>query len=127
LKPLEIKGWVNGNLYLPTSERLGILPIPVDVRVNSGIAEFTVGVNTKKVAHTYLAQMQGTRKAVLPVHTAEEGDLFTDLMATEPTFNSRVKGPTFKLAVKVWNERAENSDNVFYKVRWVLSQISSFY
>jgi hypothetical protein len=35
-----MKGWVNRNLYLPTSEQISILPVPDDVQVASGMAEF---------------------------------------------------------------------------------------
>jgi len=38
INPCEIKGWINGNLYIQTEERLGILPLPEDVRRSSGMA-----------------------------------------------------------------------------------------
>src|SRR6266700_2422397 len=74
--PVHITGWVNGSLYLPTREWLGILPIPTDVRQSSGMAEFNSSTIDKKQPHLYLAQMQGTRKAILPVHTPAEHNLF---------------------------------------------------
>ena len=48
-----MKGWVNGNLYLPTSEQLGILPVPDDVRLASGMAEFNLLSADKKQPHMY--------------------------------------------------------------------------
>ncbi|EDR10701.1 uncharacterized protein LACBIDRAFT_324541 [Laccaria bicolor S238N-H82] len=41
--PIQISGWVNGNLYTPTTEVLGILPIPDIVRTSSGMAIPTSG------------------------------------------------------------------------------------
>lgn len=117
VNPPEIKGWVNGNLYLPTSERLGVLPIPSDVRQSSGMAEFTSSVTNKNQPHNYLAQMQGTRKPILPVHTPAERDLFQKLMKSNPVFNTQSTGPIWKLAVKVWNEHADAETGIFYKVR----------
>lgn len=114
--PIEIQGWVNGNLYVPTSERMGILPIPDDVWHSSGMAEFSPILDGPKQAHQYLAQKQGTRKAILPVHTSAEIDLFWHLMEANPAFNSTSSGPIWKLAVKVWNEIADREDGVFYKV-----------
>ncbi|KAF6764006.1 hypothetical protein DFP72DRAFT_956173 [Ephemerocybe angulata] len=127
-RPMEMQGWVNGNLYLPTTERLGILPIPEDVRLSSGIAAGSVvlspGGSKSKIPHAYLARMQGTRKAILPVHTDEEKALFRALMASNPAFNSRTTGPTWKLAVKVWNEHAETSKHVYYKL---VEQLKSYF
>ena len=37
-KPLA--GWVNGNLYKPTAEVFGILPLPNDVHQESSMQEF---------------------------------------------------------------------------------------
>jgi hypothetical protein len=118
VNPTQITGWVNGNLYLPTKERLGILPIPSDVRHSSGMAEFNIATIDKKQPHLYLARMQGTRKAILPVHTPAEHNLFRDLMKSNPVFNTQSSGPMWKLAVKVWNEFADTSkeSDIFYKV-----------
>ncbi len=82
------------------------------------MAEFipTDTSSRKNQPHLYLARMQGTRKAILPVHTPAERDLFSKLMATNNAFNSPSTGPTWKLAVKVWNERADIESDVYYKV-----------
>ncbi|EKM73567.1 hypothetical protein AGABI1DRAFT_134505 [Agaricus bisporus var. burnettii JB137-S8] len=40
INPIQIGGWVNGNLYVPTSESLGILPIPDDIRDLSGMMKY---------------------------------------------------------------------------------------
>jgi len=122
IDPLQIKGWVNGNLYLPTRERVGILPVPHDVQQSSGMAAFNPNLDQQQ-PHVYLASMQGTHKAILPVHTPAEHDLFRLLMRTHPTFNTQSTGPVWKLAVKVWNEQADREPTVFYKVRLVFLQL----
>ena len=110
----QITGWVNGSLYLPTKERLGILPIPSDVRHSSEMAEFNIATD-KNQPHIYLARMQGTQKAILPVHTPAEHKLFRDLMRSNPVFNTQTSGPIWKLAVKVWNKFADKESGIFYK------------
>src|SRR6266446_1171478 len=70
----QISGWINGNLYIASKEVLGILPIPDDVRISSGMQAYFSLSELKK--HSFLAKMQGTHKAVLPVHTKAEKDLF---------------------------------------------------
>lgn len=83
------------------------------------MAEFIpISSSGKKRPHLYLARMQGTRKAILPVHTPAERELFSKLMATNKAFNSLSTGPTWKLAVKVWNEHADVERDVYYKVRY---------
>ena len=113
--PCEIKGWTNGNLYIQTEERLGILPLPEDVRRLSGMSKYNPNLNTKH-PHRYLARMQGTLKAILPIHTTEEHALFRKLMIEDSAFNSKDAGPSWKLAVRVWNKYADKNDNIFYKV-----------
>ena len=98
-KPLA--GWVNGNLYKPTSEVFGILPVPDDVRQESGMQAFDSDFDYKQ-RHGFLASKQGTRKPVLPIHTNTEHKLFKMLMANDPSFNCD-NGPSWKLAVRTWN------------------------
>ncbi|EKM75414.1 hypothetical protein AGABI1DRAFT_64645 [Agaricus bisporus var. burnettii JB137-S8] len=66
--------------------------------------------------HWFMASMQNTRKAVLPVHTQAERDLFRSLMETEPSFSPRSGGPCWNDAVIKWNEYAEKTDGVYYKL-----------
>jgi hypothetical protein len=54
--PLHITRWVNGNLFLPTSEVLGILPIPEEIRHSSGMAEYLLASPAQKQKHHFLAQ-----------------------------------------------------------------------
>ena len=117
--PLPITGWVNGNLFLPTSEVLGILPIPEEIRHSSGMAEYLrLSQNpTQKQKHHFLAQRQGTRKAILPVHTTAEHDLFRKLMTESSAFNPADGGqPQWAIGVKIWNAHADSQDEIWYKV-----------
>jgi hypothetical protein len=113
--PTLIGGWVNGNLYVPTAEVIGILPIPDDVRELSAMAPY-VHSSTNHQKYSFIASMQGTRKPVLPVHTASEEQYFRTLMNTDPSFSPQSGEPHWGEAVKVWNSNAEVQDGVYYKV-----------
>ena len=115
--PIEINGWVNGNLYIQSDEQLGIILIPDDVRRSCGMAEYNPNVDLKQ-PHCYLACMQGTRKAILPVHTSEEQALFRKLITTNNDFkfNSKSAHGSSRAACE-WNKHADNEKNVFYKVQ----------
>ncbi|KAF8056942.1 hypothetical protein FPV67DRAFT_1637573 [Lyophyllum atratum] len=111
----RITGWVNGNLYQQTSEVSGILPIPDDVRRNSGMSEFDPVLDSKQ-HHHFLAAMQGTRKPILPIHTLAEKELFSQLMREDESFNSPTSAPNWKQAVKVWNRFADVNEKISYKL-----------
>ncbi len=114
--PPLIEGWVNCDLYLPTSETLGILPVPPDIRAANGMAEFNPNLDCQRTHH-YLAKMQGTHKAILPIHTPAEHELFHALMKSDQAFRaSRSTGPNWKQCAKVWNSHADRSDGIYYKV-----------
>ena len=117
LTPTFMTGWVNGNLYTPTSV-LGILPIADDIRLSSGMAEYIPILHRNEVAPRYrfLAELQGTRKPVLPVHTSAEKILFKELLENNPAFSSESGDPQWKLAVRIWNAEADVRNEVFYKV-----------
>ena len=116
---IPITGWVNGNLYVATNETLGILPIPGDVRDSSGMAPFVdIADSTKKLPkHKFLAEMQGTHKAILPVHTSSEKGLFRTLMENDRHFNLPDGSlPNWNQATRVWNAWADKTNDVWYKV-----------
>jgi len=104
----QITGWVNGNYYVPTTEALGILPIPPEIRESSGMAPYISGpivnLNTgkkkKPQPHDFLAKMQGTRKPVLPIHTKAEKLMFRTLMSCNRGFNPpNISEPPWNQAV----------------------------
>lgn len=116
-EPIVISGWVNGNLYMPTKEIIGILPIPAETRLLSGMAEYVTPLaDSKHRKYQYLAAMQGTRKAVLPVHSPSERKLFHKLTSHD-SFSPRNGEPRWRDAVRIWNAEAIESDDISYKVR----------
>jgi hypothetical protein len=108
---------------MATRETLGILPVPGDIRDSSGMAPFVdIADHTEKPPkHHFLAEMQGTRKAILPIHTASEKTLFRTLMESNQYFNPADGSlPNWNAAVKVWNAWADRTEDVWYKVRFFL-------
>lgn len=114
INPVHITGWVNANLYLPSNEVFGILPIPQQIRTETAMTEYIPSLD-KKQRHRFLAEMQEVHKPVLPVHNSLEKELFRHLMETNTEFNSP-SGPIWKKAVKVWNHYTNTNNNIFYKV-----------
>uniref|UniRef100_A0A8H8CGB6 3'-5' exonuclease n=1 Tax=Psilocybe cubensis TaxID=181762 RepID=A0A8H8CGB6_PSICU len=126
INPVQIDGWVNGNLYSPTTEVLGILPIPESIRTATGMLPYnsnTVIPNQPQM-HQYLANIQGTRKPVLPVHTATEKKLFHDLIKSHAAFSPVSGEPQWRDAVPVWNAKADITNDVSYKL---VEQLSAYY
>ncbi|KAJ6538419.1 hypothetical protein B0H10DRAFT_2254857 [Mycena sp. CBHHK59/15] len=111
--PIPLMGWVNGNLYEPTNGVAGVLPIPADIRVKSGMAQFEASLHSKQ-RHRYLAALQGTRKPVLPIHSPAEKDLFHDLMAANPANFSSPSG--IDELVRLWNSHANIKKDISYKL-----------
>ncbi|KAF8815733.1 hypothetical protein BYT27DRAFT_7079187, partial [Phlegmacium glaucopus] len=111
-----------------TTETLGILPIPPEIRESSGMAAYISGpivnLNTgekkKPQRYNFLAQMQGTRKPVLPVHTMAERLMFRTLISHNREFNPpNTSEPPWNQAVKVWNASVDESDEtsgLYYKL-----------
>ncbi|KAJ6546376.1 hypothetical protein B0H10DRAFT_2243630 [Mycena sp. CBHHK59/15] len=108
-------GWVNGNLYQPTNEVTGVLPIPEDIRLNSGMARFEPSLDSKRLHH-HLASLQGTRKAVLPIHNTTEKDLFRTLMSGQDTLGNFSSATQVEKAVRIWNAHADTKDDIYYKL-----------
>jgi hypothetical protein len=119
---------IRGFLRIVADSTMFISPLfcfAFDIRHSSGMAEFNTSTIDRKQPHLYLAQMPGTRKAILPVHTSAEHDLFRRLMKSNPVFNTQSSGPIWKLAVKVWNEFADKQSGIFYKVHFPESVMCS--
>ncbi|KAG6826161.1 hypothetical protein H0H92_000919 [Tricholoma furcatifolium] len=109
--PPKMLGWVNGNLYQPTNEASGVLPIPLEAQTKSGMGSYIPSLHSAQ-RHHFLASMQGTRKPVLPVHNAKERELFCTLMASNSTFNDPITGRKWEAAVPIWNNEAEGLDEL---------------
>ncbi|KAJ7742021.1 hypothetical protein B0H16DRAFT_1861405 [Mycena metata] len=106
--------WVNGNLYTKTEQSAGIIQIPKSVRELVKIHPFNQETDSGQ-KQAYLAKMQGTRRPVLPVHTIAEKQLFAELMRTSPTFQKCSTSMSIA-AAEIWNRRAENADDIYYKL-----------
>ncbi|KAF6747999.1 hypothetical protein DFP72DRAFT_1174556 [Ephemerocybe angulata] len=115
---------LNTNFYAPTKEVIGVLRIPESVKSDSGILSSLepnqADSRTPKQQQLFLARLQGTRKAILPVHTAREKALFNNLMRTNPAFNPPTRGgqPNWREATCVWNREADVSDDIYYKINF---------
>jgi hypothetical protein len=71
---------VNGDLYTPTGETVGILSIPNLTCAAADIDQSYSSLTENKMKHSFLAWQQGTKYAVIVVHTMEEKVLFKTLM-----------------------------------------------
>ena len=95
-------GWINGDLYVPAGETIGILPIPDSICASANIESYhEIQDGGKK--HAYLAKQQETKHAVIAVHTVEEKKLFKRLMQEDPTFNQNNGKLDWIQCTKVWN------------------------
>jgi hypothetical protein len=115
INPIHISGWVNGNLYIPTKEVLGILPIPEEIRFSSAMTAYVPPLDQNQ-KYNFLAKIQGTRKPILPIHTPSEKQLFRQLMNSNSAFSPKSGEPRWRDAVKFWNQNADRMDDVSYKV-----------
>jgi hypothetical protein len=109
-----LSGWINGNLYMPAGETVGILPIVDSTRMAADIQTFTGPIAGEKLRHTFLAKQQKTRYAVISVHTTEEKKLFKRLMQDRVDVGQGTT-PDWRSAVETWNQSA-NGKTIFYKV-----------
>ncbi|KAJ7681120.1 hypothetical protein B0H17DRAFT_943362, partial [Mycena rosella] len=110
-----MKGWVNGELYTPGNERIGILPVPESSRNTGEIISYNDSTDSK-FKHAYLAKQQGTKYAVITVHSVEEKLHFSELMKKLPAFNRpNDQPPDWKQGSRDWNREADGA-TIFYKV-----------
>ena len=120
-----IDGWQNGDMYEPTTEVFGILPIPEVIRTKSAMLPYIQDIEVD-IKHIYLASKQETKFAVLNVHTAVERNLFHTLMKENTTiFNRDQQDPDWKEAVKLWNSKYANGKTIFYKVIFFLHNFAN--
>ena len=79
-----LTGWINGDLYIPAEETIGILPVPDSIRASADIESYHHIQDCKK-KYAYLAKQQGTKCAVIAIHTSSERALFKKLMQEDPS------------------------------------------
>jgi hypothetical protein len=72
----------------------------------------------KPILHHHLASLQGTRKAVLPVHNVAEKKLFRELMLGSNSFGNFSSPLQVDQGVKIWNAHADTREDIYYKVCW---------
>ncbi|CAK5266047.1 unnamed protein product [Mycena citricolor] len=112
----ERSNWVNGNLYFPSSKVSGVLPIPIDIRRKAGMADFDTVTTPRTALHYHLALLQGTRKAVLPIHNDAEEKLFRDFMSGQHSFGNFTSPKQVNDAVRAWNAEADTQKDIYYKL-----------
>ncbi|KAJ3725737.1 hypothetical protein C8R42DRAFT_574618, partial [Lentinula raphanica] len=104
------KGWINGNFYQSTTEVIGILPIPDAIRRESGMLEYRPDIDHQQT-HWFVASLQGTRRAVLPVANPYEEERFRGYVAA----NTGSSEPRWDNIVRAWNTAANTDKNLSYK------------
>ncbi|KAJ7664273.1 hypothetical protein B0H17DRAFT_952109, partial [Mycena rosella] len=110
-----LMGWVNGDLYIQGNEAVGILPLPESSRNIGEILSYHEPTDSK-FKHAYLAKQQGTKYAVITVHSVEEKLCFSELMKTLPAFNRpNNQPPDWKQGSRAWNRKADG-ETIFYKL-----------
>jgi hypothetical protein len=120
----ELDEWLNTDFYQPTNEVIGVLPIPIDIQHSNGLSRYIDSIQhpdnrkfRRLPRHQFLARLQGTRKAVLPVHTPAEQKLFHDFMQKDERFGPTSNGgPNWDSVVRIWNQTADSTDGIYYKV-----------
>jgi len=108
-----LTGWINGDLYTPAGERVGILSVPDALRATADIESHQSQDYIYK--HAFLAQEQGTKYAVVSIHTNAEKALFKKLIQENSLFGQTNTLPDWRKVVRLWNRNANGRD-IFYKV-----------
>ncbi|KAH7919165.1 hypothetical protein BV22DRAFT_1051234 [Leucogyrophana mollusca] len=110
--------WQNVNDFAKTTESFGILPLSDDVQKKLGMLCYHPDYAHKhRIPHQYLAKKQGTRMAVLPVHTVQEKALFRLLMKNNTGHFTGRSLPNFlpehlKSYHKTWNEHQNEANSI---------------
>lgn len=104
-------GWINGWLYSPTSERIGIAQVPERLRIAADMKPY---VNEAMEGNPlqFLAKCQGTLYPITPIATNVEKQLFGDLKSSMES----LKNNDFRTASTLWNNMYVDGKNVHYKV-----------
>ncbi|EIW52507.1 uncharacterized protein TRAVEDRAFT_24023 [Trametes versicolor FP-101664 SS1] len=116
-------GWVNGDDYTRADEVFGILRFDENTQQRLGMLPYSPDfVRDTRPRHAYLSERQGTRFAVLPVHSRDERDLFHLLVETA-TVTTAATQPNWEKLVNVWAGHADGR-SIFYKLP---EQLKSYY
>jgi len=115
--------WVNGNNYKRTTESFGILPFDDNTQKHFSMLPYSrVFAEEQKIRHRFLSERQGTRFAVLPIHTRSERAIFQLYANTSPHF-ARSESPNFTALASDMNMHADGL-STFYKVSpYICSQL----
>lgn len=113
----ETPGWVNVNWYKESPEvPVGVLPVPQETKHEYGLDSYVPPpARSKAPRYDILAELQGTRKPILPVHTPAEHGLYRSFMRKHSDHSTRA--PNWSRMAKDWNSIAQSNDNIYYKVR----------
>jgi hypothetical protein len=106
-----MSGWINGSLYEPTPERIGIAPVPDRLLQSTDMLPFDPSMEPQ-ISHSFLAKSQGTQYAVTPICTAPEKKKFGELKRTIPSYRNN----DHIAAARLWNQKFADGTNYFYKV-----------
>ncbi|THH17937.1 hypothetical protein EUX98_g9038 [Antrodiella citrinella] len=113
-----VVGWVNGDEYEESKETFGILPFSEAMRKKFGMESFhSQYAADKKILHFFLAKLQNTRVAVVPVHTSSERSLFRLMMKEHSDvkcFGAREQ-PNWVMFTTAWANRCDGIQ-IFYKL-----------
>jgi hypothetical protein len=140
-----LRSWINTDLYEPTEENFGILPLPTSMMDKFNIRPYSrsslptppltnnssnpsssrlqpnIVVKKKKTSilrHSYLASRQGSKFAVLNVSSDEERALFDSLSIDPLILSAKPASSKWDQMARKWNEQA-NGTEIFYKVSFL--------
>lgn len=109
---------MNGDEYEDTSETFGILPLTLSARTKLGMQPFySQYANNMKIQHYHLTKLQGTRVAMLPIHTLAERSMFHLIMKdhSETKCFGAWEQPNWVAFTQEWAARSDRIQ-IFYKV-----------
>ncbi|KAJ1530052.1 hypothetical protein HK096_008731 [Nowakowskiella sp. JEL0078] len=132
--------WVNGQDYIKSNEQFGISRFSLDFCEKFHFKPFIGELyqdNGVKLYHGKIAEMQGTKFAVLPVYTIAEQSLFKLLMTKYISkdlktldFNEtdlRVLEKNWVNFAIEWNLKSVNGTSIFYKLPEQLERYHRFW
>ncbi|KAJ6493091.1 hypothetical protein C8R45DRAFT_791978, partial [Mycena sanguinolenta] len=91
------------------------LNLPLILHDLNRMAQFEPSIDSARPQH-HLAALQGTHKAILPIHNQDEKDLFHTMMSGPNSFSNFSSDAQVNAGVRIWNAKADGNDNIFYKL-----------